>query len=193
MSSKQLEKLSELGVEVNRGDINKGRASDIIGLFYPTDDEDRTKLKFFGVPLKGMTQSRARHELAQLFKLSSNREKWENRPANALDCEFFKYFEIAVPKSLTKREADILRSEKEDELENSHPSRMRDWEHFESLYEDFLDKEFRKDYDLKVVSITAFKKSVLALMKEGAVFHELDSGEIAEKIYDTAPNLVRGS
>ena len=192
-TNRQIEKLEELGIQVRSKDLNKGRASDLIGLFYPYDDEDREKLKHFKIPLKGLNQSKARHELAKIPQATMRQEGWKDRPASVLDREYLKFFKLSIPKGLTKRQAADLRDQHQSDLPDDQQSRLDDWEHFESLYEDFQDREFRNDYELRAIGLKDFKAATLALLKEGNKFQDLGSDMVAEKLVELNPALEKSS
>lgn len=191
VTSRQLEKLKELGVEVSKKNINKGRASDLIGLFYPYDDEDVQKLKYFKIPLSGLSQSKARHELSKIPVETMHFEGWKDRPATALDREYLRFFKLTAPKGMTQRQAEDIRSRHQSELPDSQQSRIDEWDHFEMMFEDFQDKDFRSDYELKTVSIKDFKAATLALMREGEKFMDFDSGQVADKLLEIMPQLEK--
>jgi len=78
----QLKKIDRMGLVFN-GDLpTQGQASDIIGLFEPPDYGDREILKFFKVPLREMTQTRAKYLVEQLLSDPDNASAWDNRPAS---------------------------------------------------------------------------------------------------------------
>lgn len=66
-TDRQLDRFRRDGLRVEAiggAALTKGKASDIIGIFEPADEFDAEVLKRHGVSLRGMNQSRARHEVA---------------------------------------------------------------------------------------------------------------------------------
>lgn len=101
VTEQQLQKIGEIGLKIGGGRPTKGEASDIIGLFEPVEVENIEILKFFKIPLKGMNQSRARHEVSKLFHNPGKLESWRNRPASPMQKEFYKFFALKTPQDLT--------------------------------------------------------------------------------------------
>lgn len=105
MTESQARRLEEDGRRYS-GQLTKGQASDLIGLGEQPDEEDREVLRFFKRPLRGMNETRARHEIALLFQEEANRKAWADRPATTRQREFFRFFGMKPAAGLLKREAD---------------------------------------------------------------------------------------
>ena len=75
----KLADIEELDVFKIPGKLTKGQASDLIGLFEEPDDGDLQVMKFFKVPARGVSQTKARMEVARLFMDPTNRNAWEKR------------------------------------------------------------------------------------------------------------------
>src|SRR5687767_12600157 len=67
VTERQAELLASKGINLPDGPVSKGQASDLIGLFFPVDEEDKAVLKFFKVPTKGLNQTTARAEAVKLL------------------------------------------------------------------------------------------------------------------------------
>jgi hypothetical protein len=119
-TERQIERLQDQGLQLTKNKLTKGQVSDLIGLFEKPEEDELEILKFFKHNTKGYTQTRARHEILALFLKQENKEKWENRPADVLEKEFYRFIGQKVPTGLTKPQAIQFQSEAEisEELEN---------------------------------------------------------------------------
>ena len=125
-TERQRERVASLGLEITKGQLNKGQYSDIIGLFEDPEEGQKEILKFFRVPLRGMTYTKARVEIEEILGDSSNREKWQNRPPARMQMEFFEFFEMDRPKKLTYDIAEKLQDDKLEELEEKEDRTLLD-------------------------------------------------------------------
>lgn len=203
-TDRQKRKLEELGVNIDRGNLSKGQYSDLIGLFYPLDEEDAPILKFFKIPLTGMNETKGRHELRILFSNPDNLAKWENRPATQTQKEFYKHFGFVIPKGLSQRSADefiekqkselYLEQTEDDELEpEDNASLLKEWEALEQIFSEFNDPEYREDYNLKKISHSMLMKAINSLKLEGYSLSKLadDTDEIVERLLEIKPELEK--
>jgi hypothetical protein len=76
--------LTDKGINLSGGQLSKGQASDVIGLFFPMDDDDKEFLKFFDVPTKGLNQTTARAEVAKLQADPEKAAAWKRRPVEPI-------------------------------------------------------------------------------------------------------------
>jgi hypothetical protein len=189
---RQIERLENEGLIVKPEELTKGEASDLIGLFEPIEDESEEILRFFKVPLRGMNQSRARHEIGQIFSDPANVTRWEDRPASPMEKEFYRFVGEKPQKNLTHKEAVAFRSE----YLTNHPDGERlgdEWDLFESIWDDLDDQDFREDYDIKKVSLSLHREAVSQLREAGATMDELidDMDIVVNKILELKPDLRR--
>ncbi|WP_334029652.1 hypothetical protein [Alteromonas sp. P256] len=214
-TERQYDHLSSIGVEISKGELNKGEASDIIGIFHPASDEDKVVLKFFKIPLTGLNQTKARHEIKELFENADNVKKWEHRPASQLQKEFYRFFDFKVPASLTYSDAKAFivdfesRNEGDmdyhlegiDEQEakqlsdniRRNQSLLEEWSYFEEIVEEFDDAEFRDSYNIKKVPISMIKKAIAELRNESVNIEEAagDVELIIDKLIELKPELEK--
>lgn len=214
-TERQYDHLSSIGVEISKGELNKGEASDIIGLFHPASDEDKVVLKFFKIPLTGLNQTKARHEIKELFENANNVKKWEHRPASQLQKEFYRYFDFKVPASLTYSDAKAFIEEFESSNEGDmdyhlegidekeakqlsdnirrNQSLLEEWSYFEEIVEEFDDVEFRDSYNIKKVPISMIKKAIAELNNESVNIEEAAGNVelIIDKLIELKPELER--
>jgi hypothetical protein len=214
-TERQYNYLSSIGVEISKGKLNKGEASDIIGLFHPASDEDKVVLKFFKIPLTGLNQTKARHKIKELFENADNVKKWEHRPASQLQKEFYRYFDFKVPASLTYSDAKAFIEEFESSNEGDidyhlegideqeakqlsdnirrNQSLLEEWSYFEEIVEEFDDAEFRDSYNIKKVPISMIKKAIAELHDESVNIEEAAGNVelIIDKLIELKPELER--
>jgi hypothetical protein len=127
VTERQLERMQKDGVSVSGAGLTKGKASDLIGLFEPVEEEHEAILKFFKVHLGGMNQSRGRHEVGKLLADPKNAEAWNLRPAEPLQKEYLRFFNMKVPRELTCVEANRLISETREKLADEDSPKLEEW------------------------------------------------------------------
>jgi hypothetical protein len=147
VTERQLTRLQKMGVRVTAGELSKGTASDIIGLFEPMEDHTKDILKFFKVqlPRENQNESRARFEVAKLLSDLANAQAWEQRSADAMQKEFLRHFGAKVPAKLRHEQASTLIREIR---EQKTAAEIDEWNDFESLCDELSDPEALRDYDL---------------------------------------------
>lgn len=192
-TDRQMQKLQEMGLKTSGGRPTKGEASDIIGLFEPAEDENIEILKFFKISLKGMNQSKARHEVGQLLRDPEKLESWNNRPASAMQKEFYRFFGIKMPQGLTHEVASKDINEYRNKLGEKDETRIEEWDAFEDIYDEINDPDFREDYDLKKISISLYRTAIDQLKKEGKTITELsdDPNVVIDKLIEIKPEIQK--
>ncbi|MDH5834227.1 hypothetical protein [Luteimonas kalidii] len=171
--------------------LTKGQASDLIGLGEPADEDELEVLRFFKRPLRGMSESRARHEIALLFKDEAARKAWEERPMTARQKEFFRFFGMRTSAGLLKRDADQLIAVRIQRARDEGDPLFNQWSTYESLLDEFDDPDFREGYGIKKPPIAAIRNAIDALLAEGKTWDDLDSDTVAERLLEMRPNLER--
>lgn len=189
VTERQLERLKSDGTTVSSGSLNKGAASDLIGLREPVEEGDAEMLKFFKIPLKGMNQAIARYEVKRLLSDVENEATWKARPAEPMQKEYLKFFGLSVPKGLTAMEAHLLMATHRAETENLDEKKTAEWESFESIVNDLQDRETREDYDIKKPSLAAIKEAMAALRAEGEDAADLQL--VVDQLIEMKPELGR--
>ena len=186
-TDRQRSRLAEEGVSIARS-ATKGQHSDVIGLFEEPDDDDIEKLRFFGVTLKGplLNQTRARHEVAKLHADPEKQRAWLMRPASALQKEFYRFIGEKLPAGLTFEQAE---AKMHDALESMTEALQDDWSALESLIDEFDDREFRSDVEIRKPSIEDIRAAIAALKAEGKDMD--DPYEVAYKLLEMKPALSR--
>lgn len=185
---RQLQRLRDDGVAVDKK-IQKGQASDLIGLFEEPDDDDMTVLRFFKQAAGVRSSTHARVLVSKLFLKQENRDRWAARPATVLQKEFYRFAGEKPPKGVTfNQAADYIRA-KVSEMDQDTADQ---WGAFESAYEDFHDPENRRYSDVKKPSMTDFKKAFSAVVDAGGDPHLVDASDIEEKLLEINPALEKG-
>jgi hypothetical protein len=181
------------GISVSGIGLTKGKASDLIGLLEPVEEKQEAILRFFKVPLRGMNQSRAIYEVSKLFADTKNVEAWKQRPAEPLQKEFLRFFDMKCPKGLTCVEAERLINDCRVNLSKEHSPKLDEWSSFESIVTDLEDKETRDDYDLNKPGLSVLRAAIDALRKEGNSMDDLagDIDMVAQKLIELKPELEK--
>lgn len=193
VTERQLARLKNEGLLVSDVQLTKGKASDLIGLTEPLDEEHESILKFFKVPIRGMNQSRGLYEVGKLLADHKNLDAWNLRPAEPLQKEFFRFFGIKMPKDLTYVDAEKMMDEHREKLSEEAPQKLEEWESFESIIMDFEDKEVRDDWNVKKPSLSMLRIAIDELRKEGNSMEDLasDLSMVAEKLIEMKPELEK--
>jgi hypothetical protein len=183
----QRSRLEQDGVNVS-GNATKGQASDIIGLFQDPETDLLEKLKFFGITPKGqlLNETRVRHEAAKLDADPEKQRAWSQRPANAAQKEFYRLIGEKPPARLTFQQAEAYIGEA---LGKMSEQQQAEWDAFESLMDEFDDREFRSDVEIRKPTPADIRAAMAALKADGESFD--DPYEVAEKILEMKPALAR--
>jgi len=105
-------------------------------------------------------------------------------PATLMQKEFYRYFNLKIPKNLSYEDAAKFIAEQ--------PSEMTDeWDAFETLYEEVTDEDIRKDYEIKKISLSLYRSVIDALKKEGETLTEIDEGDVIDKAIELMPDLEK--
>jgi hypothetical protein len=189
-TERQLARLQKMGIHVRRGEITKGTASDIIGLFGPIEDHTKEVLEFFKqqLPRETQNEARARHAVAKLLADPANAHAWEERPADAMQREFLRFFDMKIPAKVTHKQATTLISEIREQKTDAE---LDEWNDFESVCDELSDPETLRDYGLKRPSLAVIRDAVKALRKSDAPEDASDPLAVSEKIIEMKPELQR--
>jgi len=193
VTPRQIEKLESLEVNV-KGEVTKGKASDLIGLFYPIEEEDLAALNFFKVQQKGMNQTKGCYKAKELLSVPENQSKWDNRQASQMQKEFFRFFHIKVPTGLSSKDAKKIIDEKTSiEAEQEEDNiKLEEWDAYESIITELSDRELLRDeFEIKKPSMALIREVVEILVREGHPLSDLNSDEVAEKIQELKPDMAR--
>lgn len=84
-TDRQLDRLEDLNVVVEGIALNKGKASDLIGMYEDPEDRQIAVLEFFKRPYRDLNQTQARHLADKLLSDPDNALKWEEWLSNNKD------------------------------------------------------------------------------------------------------------
>ena len=93
--------------------------------------------------------------------------KLEGRPATVWQKEFYRTFDLKVPKGLTYLAARQFIDEKSDEIGKEDQSALRAWECYGDIVRELLHPATRETYGIKSLSIARLRSAVIALLHEG--------------------------
>jgi len=186
----QLKKLEELDVNM-KGDPTKGQASDLIGLYEKPEPESLQVLKFFKVPVRGMSETKAKHEVGLIFSDDKNVQAWDARPVIASQKEFFKFFGIKLSKGMTHDAAKTFISKHTKELRKKSDPVYDDWLSYEDILQEIADSDFRDTYEIKKPSATLVKKALKELLDNDMSYADIadDIDILVDKLTDLKPEL----
>ncbi len=195
VTERQLDRIERIGLEFAKGHPTKGQASDIIGLFEPVEEEDIEILKFFKISTRGMNQSKASHIVATIFLDSDNIDAWQGRPASTMQKEFYKYFNLKIPKGLTYEDASSFITEYRNKLQDEDEKIMNDWDAYEDIYLEINEPYNREDYLIKKVSLSIYRDAIEELRIEGKRPSDLEDNPeiIVDKIIQIRPDIRKAS
>ena len=186
----QLDLLAEKGLTNTVGHLTKGQATDVIGLYFPVEEGNAELLKFFKVPTKELNRTTARAAVVDLLANPAKEAAWKQRPADAIQKEFFKFFGLKAPSRLTYLGADELISKHRKTLNDLQ---LDEWSSYECILDDLSDKENCENYGIKKPSIATVRFAIDALRQSGMTLASLegDIDIIAKKLIELKPELKR--
>jgi len=116
-----------------------------------------------------------------------------NQPANPSQKDYYKFFGLSVPRGLTKGVADQVITDHRKFLEASDPSKLKEYDAYRQIIEEFDDSDFRDVNDLKKVSRTILNQALDQLKQEGKAYEHLSNEieEVVERVLSLNPDLER--
>ena len=171
----QMRRLADMGLRLENDPVTKGQASDLIGLFEPPEEDNERILSFFKVPVRAMSETKAREEVAKLLADPEKRSAWESRPATPMQKEFYRFFGLKVPRGLSHEHAIAFIVWHRSTLPESQKAQLEEWDLFEAVYEDYVgDRDIREDYGIKKPSVSLYREAWQALKADGKSISEID-------------------
>lgn len=138
VTERQTSLLTSKGISLTGGQLSKGQASDLIGLFFPIDEDDKEVLKFFKVPTKGLNQTTARAEVGKLQADPETATAWSRRPAEPKQKEFYRFFGLKVPGGLTHADAEDFMGKHQQTLASQQHD---EWDSYKAILDELSDKD----------------------------------------------------
>lgn len=114
------------------------------------------------------------------------------RPATPIQKEMYRFFGEKPPAKVTRGDFEQWRAELRTRQDVPEKKRQM-WAHFQSVFEDINDPENRREYEIKAVSLKAYKGIIKDMLDEGVVesLMDIDVDEVAMHIEDERPELLR--
>ncbi len=193
-TDRQIKYARKLGIKADQK-MTKGQLSDLIGL-HNCDEIERFEdiLKFFKVSLKGLNSTTAKYKAQDLLSDEKNVKKLNNRPALKGQKDFYRFFNIQIPKGLTAGQAEetISEYEKQKKVEKSNELELFD------LYSECISEDLREDRNIKKMSPALFRKAYNALVADIEKSHDADEMDdyideemIIDKAIELKPDLEK--
>jgi len=113
--------------------------------------------------------------------------KLEGRPATIWQKEFYRTFDLKVPKGLTYLVARQFINEKSAEIGKEDQSALRAWERYGDIVKELLHPSTRETYGIETLSITRLRSAVIALLHEGHTMESMykDIGIVVDELIGT--------
>jgi hypothetical protein len=117
--------------------------------------------------------------------------KLEGRPATVWQKEFYRTFDLNVPKGLTYLAARQFINEKSAEIGKEDQGALQAWECYGDIVKELLHPQTRETYDIRAVSISRLRLVVIALLDEGHTMESMhrDIGVVVDKLIEVNQNL----
>lgn len=191
----QLARLASDGQKKTDRKISRGEASDLIGLDCDPGEGELQVLKFFKVDASGMSQTRARHEIAVLWSTPQNQGAWLNRPPDLMTREEAKFYGVKLPKGVTLENATKLISDYLDTLDEDEASTLEDeWAAYDDIIEQLTDRDSLECYEIRKPNKTLIKKVIKEHLDSGKSYLEINSDfmeELVERLIELDPKLPK--
>lgn len=129
----------------------------------------------------------------QIIGLKENKKKFDaflnNRPADANQKRYLKYFCLPVPRGLTTEQAKKIINEHQGKLATENPSQLSEYDAYLHILEEFDDKDFRFSYEIKKTNLTVLNEALNQLKQEGKSYVELDIQDVVDRVIKLKPEL----
>ena len=131
----------------------------------------------------------------QIIGLKENKKQFDeffkNKPADAGQKLFYKFFELPIPKGLTTEQATKNINEYREKIIAQNPSRHDEYIAYLHILEEFDDKEFRSSYEVKKTSSDVLNEALYQLKQEGNTYADLDIQDVVDRVIKLKPELER--
>lgn len=113
-----------------------------------------------------------------------------NKPADTEQKDYLKFFAIHSSKGLTTGEAKKIIA---DHKKTSKPEEQEEWDGYTNIFEEFSDKEFRDEYNLKKISKSILLEAINQLKAQGNNYRYLSDhiDGVVDKIIEINPELEK--
>ncbi|MCX7083926.1 MAG: HIRAN domain-containing protein [Methylococcales bacterium] len=117
----------------------------------------------------------------------------DNQKADASEKEFLKYFNIPIPKGLTKGTAKALKKQHLRILKKENPELLKEYDDYNLIINDLNDVYLREEIGIKKPTQKIIATALLELKSEGKSYEYLSENidQVANKIIANHPELKR--
>jgi hypothetical protein len=133
----------------------------------------------------------------QVIGLKGNKKVYdayfESHPANADQKIFFKFFDLTMPRGLTREQADQIINEHLKKVEVQDACKVKEFNAYISILENFDDLGFREVNEVKKPSMDVLNEALRQLRLEGKTYSdlELDEETLVARVIKLKPELAR--
>ena len=119
----------------------------------------------------------------------------ENQPADTSQKDYYKFFNMPIPKGLTTSEASKQIAEHRAKLEAEDKTKLDEYDAYVEILEEFDDSDFKDNYDVKKPSRTVLNDALSQLKAEGKTYEYLSSNidEVVDRVLKIKPDLERNT
>ncbi len=117
----------------------------------------------------------------------------KTKPASPEQKEFYKFFSLAIPRSLTVGQAKTTIDTHTNMLRADDEAKLLEWDAFESICAEVDDAEFASSYGIKKINRTMLKEALAALKTDGTTMVAVsnDIQILVDKIIEMKPAMER--
>jgi hypothetical protein len=119
----------------------------------------------------------------------------ENQPADTSQKDYYKFFNLPIPKGLTTSEASKQIAEHRAKLEIEDKSKLQEYDSYVEILDEFDDSDFREINEVKKPSRTVLNDALNQLKAEGKTYKYLSSNiyEVVDRVFKIKPDLERNT
>lgn len=119
----------------------------------------------------------------------------ENQPADISQKDYYKFFNLTVPKGLTTGVAFKQIAEHRAKLEAEDKTKLQEYDSYIEILDEFDDSDFRETYEVKKPSRTVLNDALSQLKAEGKTYEYLSSNidEVVDRVFKIKPDLERNT
>lgn len=119
----------------------------------------------------------------------------ENQPVDTSQKDYYKFFNLPIPKGLTTSEASKHIAEHRAKLEAEDKTKLDEYDAYIEILEEFDDSDFIDNYDAKKPSRTVLNDALNQLKTEGKTYEYLSNNidEVVDRVLKIKPDLERNA
>lgn len=132
----------------------------------------------------------------QIIGLKSLKKEFDafidNKPAESRQKDYYKFFNITIPRGLTKGDADITIDKHSKTLRKENDAQLQEYYEYISILDEFDDSDFREEFEIKKPARTFIDDALNALRQEGKSYGYLSDNinEVVDMILQIKPELM---